>query len=213
MTRVFENDLVRIESAVLGEWETNCYVLVAKKENESLVIDAPDEPDAIMALVAGTVPRYLVLTHNHPDHILALAEVKEQLGVPFMGHAYDADGLPLVFDRFLWDGDTLTLGDVTLKVLHTPGHTPGSLCLAGPGFLLAGDTVFPGGPGKSFSPAGFQELLASIRDKILTLPGETVVLPGHGEGTTVGEVRKEYEEFMARSHADDLFGDVTWAEN
>ena len=209
---VFENDLVRIASAALGTWQTNCYVLTALESGESLVVDAPDEPEAIITLAAGTAPRYLVLTHNHPDHILALAEVKERLGVPFLGHAYDADGLRLAFDRFLWDGDTLSLGKVKLTVLHTPGHTPGSICLSGPGFLIAGDTVFPGGPGKSFSPASFQELLASIREKILTLPDETVVLPGHGEGTTVGAVRSEYAGFMARSHPDDLFGDVTWAD-
>jgi hydroxyacylglutathione hydrolase len=210
---VFQNDLVRIESAALGQWQTNCYVLTALESNESLVVDAPDEPDAITALVTGTTPRYLVLTHNHPDHILALAEVKERLGVPFVGHAYDADGLPLAFDRFLWDGDTLSLGKVELTVLDTPGHTPGGICLYGPGFLLAGDTVFPGGPGKSFSPASFQELLVSIRDKILALPDVTVILPGHGEGTTVGAVREEYAGFMTRSHPDDLFGDVTWAES
>jgi hydroxyacylglutathione hydrolase len=212
MTRVFENGSVAIDRAVLGPWQTNCYAVTCLRSGESLVADAPDDPEAITALVAGTTPRYLLLTHNHPDHILALAEVRQKLGVPLLAHAADADGLPAVVDRFLEDGDTLELGKVTLTVMHTPGHTPGSLCLYGPGFLVAGDTVFPGGPGKTFSPAGFQEILASIRDKILTLPGETVILPGHGEGATVAAVRTEYAAFTARSHPDDLFGDVTWAE-
>ncbi len=212
MTRVFENENLAIDSTVLGPWETNCYVLTFRRTNESLVVDAPDEPDTIAGLVAGTTPRYLLLTHNHPDHILVLAELKEILGVPLLAHAADADGLPTAVDRFLEDGDRLEIGEVTLTVLQAPGHTPGSLCVAGPGFLIAGDTVFPGGPGKSFSPDGFRGLMASIREKILTLPDETLFLPGHGEGATIGAIRKEYEAFIQRPHPDDLFGDVTWAD-
>jgi hydroxyacylglutathione hydrolase len=210
MTRVFENETIRIDRATLGPWETNCYAVICPGTGDSLVVDAPDEPDTIAALVAGTTPRYLLLTHNHPDHVLVLAELREKLGVPLLGHAADADGLPVGFDRILQDGDTLDLGAATLTVLYTPGHTPGSVCLYSPGFLLAGDTVFPGGPGKTFSPDGFRELLTSIRDKILALPDETVILPGHGEGTTVGAVRKEYQVFTALPHPDDLYGDVTW---
>ena len=213
MTRVFENETLTIDRAVLGPWETNCYAVVDRSSGESLVVDAPDDPESIAVLVQRTKPRYLLLTHNHPDHIMALAEVLEKLGVPLLTHPYDATDLPVVVDRFVEDGEKLPLGKATFTVLHTPGHTPGGLCLSSPGVLLAGDTVFPGGPGKSFSPASFQEVLASIRDKILALPDGTVFLPGHGEGGTIAGLRKAYEGFMQRSHPDDLFGDVTWEDD
>jgi glyoxylase-like metal-dependent hydrolase (beta-lactamase superfamily II) len=113
-------------------------------------------------------------------------------------------------DRPLADGDRLAVGGLSLEVIHTPGHTPGSCCFLVGGYLIAGDTLFPGGPGHSNSPEELQENIASITERLYTLPGETFVLPGHGDNTTIERSREEYAVFASRPHAPDLHGDVLW---
>jgi glyoxylase-like metal-dependent hydrolase (beta-lactamase superfamily II) len=97
-----------------------------------------------------------------------------------------------------------------VRIIHTPGHTPGSICLLVDGVLISGDTLFPGGPGRSDSPAALQEMIASITSRLLTLPEATAVYPGHGDNTTIADARREYAVFASRQHAADLCGDVTW---
>jgi glyoxylase-like metal-dependent hydrolase (beta-lactamase superfamily II) len=110
----------------------------------------------------------------------------------------------------LEDGDTLKLGTVKMLVLHTPGHSPGSICLLTGKHLFAGDTLFPGGPGHTANPATFKLIINSITQKLFVLPDNTNVYPGHGAGTTIGRAKQEFAEFSSRSHTDDLYGDVTW---
>jgi hydroxyacylglutathione hydrolase len=111
---------------------------------------------------------------------------------------------------FLKDGDIVSLGKLKIKIIHTPGHTPGSLCFSMDKYLFVGDIIFPGGPGYTVSPQDFQEILNSITGKILTLPGKTLILPGHGDSTTVEKASEEYIVFAARPHPSDLCGDVLW---
>jgi hydroxyacylglutathione hydrolase len=128
-------------------------------------------------------------------------------------HEGDAGMLPVKAGRLLEDGEVLECGNLNLEVLHTPGHTPGSICLRVDGYLISGDTIFPGGPGKTARAKDFQTVLISIREAVLTLPDETVILPGHGAATTVGKERPLIDDFIASNRDSDTFGDVTWSSS
>ena len=128
MVVVAKDDDIQIEKLELGQFGTNAYILICQKTRDSIVIDAPDEAGAIMEILKDTNPRYILLTHNHMDHLLALAELRSRLQVPLAAHALDAQSLPSPPELLLNDGDTVSLGSLKLEVLHTPGHTPGSLC-------------------------------------------------------------------------------------
>ena len=150
------------------------------------------------------------MTHNHMDHVEALAELKSALNVPLAAHADDAAGLPVKPEQLLKDGDTISFGEIQLNVLHTPGHTPGSLCFLTGQYLISGDTIFPGGPGKTWSPADFKKIVASLTAKIFTLADDTEVYPGHGDGTIVKKERQAFETFSSKSLDPNLCGDVVW---
>jgi hydroxyacylglutathione hydrolase len=210
MTIIVNEKDILIRRLVLGPYETNCYIIVCKKTQDSLVVDAPADASAIIDALQGTTPRYILLTHDHYDHTGTLASLRSRLKVPLAAHAADSTTLKIPPEIVLKDGDTLTLGNLDIEVLHTPGHTPGSLCFRIGRYLIAGDTIFPGGPGKTWSPGDFREILNSITGKVLDLPEETLIFPGHGEGTTVSKSREEYAAFAARPHPDNLYGDVLW---
>jgi hydroxyacylglutathione hydrolase len=108
------------------------------------------------------------------------------------------------------DGDTISFGDLKLEVLHTPGHTPGSLCFKWVRHLISGDTIFPGGPGKTWSPRAFNQIIKSITEKILVLPDDTRIYPGHGDATVLKKEKDEFAVFSSRSHSPNLCGDVLW---
>jgi len=160
--------------------------------------------------VAGTTIKAILLTHAHPDHLQALDAVRQATGAPLGLHPADAAefGVPSDFD--LRDGDVLSLGDEELRVTHTPGHTPGSVCLRFDRRAIVGDTLFPGGPGHSDTPEALAQILASLRDKVFNWPDDTIFYPGHGEGSTIGAVRPPFESFLARPRSPELCGDVEW---
>ena len=128
MVVVAKDDDVQIERLELGPFGTNAYILVCQKTMDSVLIDTPAEAGTIMERLQDTNPKYILLTHNHMDHLGALAEVRPRLKVPLGAHALDASGLPSAPEMLLSDGDTISFGNLKLEVLHTPGHTPGSLC-------------------------------------------------------------------------------------
>lgn len=208
-TIVNQND-IRLDKLQLGPFGTNAYILVCQKTGDSLLVDAPAEPDKIIRSLAGTSPRYILLTHDHMDHVGALAEVRSRLKVPLATHPADSGKLGPPPEIPLKDGDIITLGNIKLEVLHTPGHTPGSLCFRTGKHLLSGDTLFPGGPGKSWSPGAFKQIVESIVGKIFTLPDDTFVYPGHGDNTVLKDEKEAYAVFASRPHAPELCGDVLW---
>ncbi|MFC1918674.1 MBL fold metallo-hydrolase [Chloroflexota bacterium] len=210
MVVMAENNDIRIERLELGSFGTNAYIVLCRKTRDSVVIDAPAEVETIMDRLKGTNPRYILLTHNHMDHLLALAELHCGLRVPLAAHALDTGNLPSPPEILLNDGDTISVGKLSLKVLHTPGHTPGSLCFKVGRYLISGDTIFPGGPGKTGSPAAFQQIVKSISEKIFVLPDDTPVYPGHGKSTVLKEEKKKFAIFSSRPHNPDLCGDVLW---
>jgi hydroxyacylglutathione hydrolase len=208
---IVENDgSIHIERLELGPYGTNGYLLTCQKTAASVVIDAPGETERILASLKGTRPQYILITHNHVDHIGGLRELASALHVPVASHPADAWELPVPAEMQLQDRDLISVGALQLEVLHTPGHTPGSVCFLTGCYLIAGDTLFPGGPGHTRSPEDFRQILESITRKLILLPEATIVYPGHGGATTLGRENQAIRTFSARPHAPDLCGDVVW---
>jgi len=210
MTTVVDDERLRIERLQLGAFGTNCYLLVCQETGESVVIDAPDEAEKIIAGLKGSTPRYILLTHSHMDHIGALGKLRSVLKVPLVAHAADSGALSPPPEIMLNEGDTINLGKIQVSVLHTPGHTVGSLCFNTGDYLLSGDTLFPGGPGRTGTPADFAQVVESITKKLFTLKDNTPVYPGHGEPTTIKQAKDEFAAFSSRPHPPDLCGEVLW---
>jgi glyoxylase-like metal-dependent hydrolase (beta-lactamase superfamily II) len=195
---------MKYELVVVGPLETNCYLVYCEESRTCAIIDPGAEPGKIFAAVAGLElkPALILNTHGHVDHIGANRDMKDKYAIPLYLHAADATMLEVSEhielslllgaknspspDRLLVDGDSIQVGGEALRVVHTPGHTPGSVSFFGDGIFFSGDTLFCGGVGRTDLPGGsWRDLERSIREKILVLPGETVVLPGHGPWTTV----------------------------
>ncbi len=210
MAIVVKDTDLQIERLQLGAFGTNAYILICQKTRDSVVVDAPAEGDKIMERLEGTNPKYILLTHNHMDHIGALAELRSKLRIPLAAHAADAGILPSPPETRLNDGDIISFGKIKLEVLHTPGHTPGSLCFKTGKYLLSGDTIFPGGPGKTGSPANFQQIVKSITGKIFISEDDTQIYPGHGDSSVLKKEKEEFAEFSSRPHNPNLCGDVLW---
>ncbi len=211
MAIVAKNETIQIERYELGPFGTNSYIMTCLTTLDSVVFDAPGNAPKILDQLQDKNPKYILMTHNHMDHTGALAELKSALNVPMAAHAADADRLPIPADMLLDDGEAITFGNIHLAVMHTPGHTPGSLCFYTEGYLISGDTLFPDGPGKTGSPADFRQIFESLKNKIFVLPDETQVFSGHGDGTVLGKEKQAFEAFSARPHDPNLCGDVLWS--
>ncbi len=189
-----------------GTWEVENNVWLVGNDEEVLVVDAPHDADAITAAVAGRRTVAIVCTHAHDDHVRAADALARATGAPVLLHPADRPLWELVhpgrpWDRDLADGDVLRVAGVDLHVLHTPGHAPGAVCLYAPGLgaLFSGDTLFQGGPGATGrSYSDFPTIVDSIRDRLLTLPDETVVHTGHGPTTTIAAERPDLPAWIAR---------------
>lgn len=177
-----------------GEWEVDNNVWIVGDDRECYVIDAAHEAAPILDAVGDREVRAVLCTHAHNDHITAAPAIREATGAPIALHPADQVLWELTYpdsepDEQLADGELLRIGDVELEVLHTPGHAPGAVCLYAESLALVftGDTLFQGGPGATGrSHSDKDTILASIRDTLLELPAETVVLTGHGDSTTIG---------------------------
>ncbi len=185
-------------------FENNCYLLRCTATGDTLLVDAAGDPDRLLEL-AGPRLVGIVQTHDHWDHVGALAEVSQATGAPVLAHEADADDLPVPADRRLRDGDTVRIGQEVLTVLHLEGHTPGSLALLYEGdaerpHLWSGDSLFPGGPGKTDEdPERFTSLMDDLERKVFgPLPDETWVYPGHGKDTELGRERPSVPAWRER---------------
>ena len=196
-----------LKQLVVGPLAANCYIVGSEASKEGMIIDPGDEAGVILrnGKDLGLEIRFIVLTHGHIDHIGALKEVKEATGAEVAIHTDEAKSLPeqslskllglsyptpLPPDRLLKDGDSVDIGDLHFLILHTPGHSPGCICLLGQEVLFSGDTLFNCGIGRADLPGGnYSQLMNSIHTRLMTLPDNTTVYPGHGPETTVGAER------------------------
>ena len=205
--------LLDLRVLALGQWQENCYLLVDRATNEALLIDPGDEAGRVLEWAEGTTVRSILLTHAHRDHVGALAEVRAALGVLAGLHPDDeplAAKYGVAADFALIDGDVVRLGAHEIRVAHSPGHTPGSVCLCFDSRAAVGDVIFPGGPGHTNTPAELNQSLAALQRTVFTWPDETTLYPGHGRPTTVGQERAGFEAFLARPRPADMCGDVSW---
>ena len=210
MVVVAKDSDIQIERLELGAYGTNAYIVICPKTRDSLLIDAPAGAGIILERLKGTNPKYVLLTHNHMDHLGALPELQSKLKVHVAVHTLDIKNLLSPPEKLLNDGDIVSWGNTKLTVLHTPGHTPGSLCFLAGKYLISGDTIFPGGPGKTRSPADLRQIIKSITDKIFVLSDETQIFPGHVDSTVLKKVKDEFAVFSSRTHDSNLCGDVLW---
>jgi len=195
----FEADGVQIYKIVVGPSRNNVYVLTCTHTGESVLIDAANEPEELIDLARETGVTRVLTTHGHWDHVQAV-EAMHAAGIPIGVGAQDIPMMPR-HDFTIEDGEVIEVGDLRLRAMHTPGHTPGgtSFALEGHPVLFSGDTLFPGGPGATNFPGGdFETVIASIRDRLFTLADGTLVFPGHGDDTTIGAERPHLQEWIDR---------------
>jgi glyoxylase-like metal-dependent hydrolase (beta-lactamase superfamily II) len=191
-----------------GSWDVDNNVWLLGDDDQVLVIDAAHDADAIAAAVAGREVLAIACTHGHDDHVNAAPDLSELVDAPVLLHPADdvlwrmAHATARPTDA-LADGDVLHVAGAEVRVLHTPGHAPGAVCFHVPdlGVVFTGDTLFHGGPGATGrSYSDFPTIVASIRDRLLTLPAETVVHTGHGDDTSIGAEAPDLADWLARGH-------------
>jgi len=190
---------VEVHQVVVGPVDNNVIVLRCTETGDALLIDAANEHERLLELCQRLGVRRIIETHGHWDHIQAVPELRDA-GYSVGVTAQDADMLPS-YDEVIEDDSVIEVGRLRLTTIHTPGHTPGSMCflLEGHPILFSGDTLFPGGPGNtSFEGGHFPTIIESIDRKLFTLPAETIVLPGHGDRTMIGTERPHLQEWVDR---------------
>ena len=183
----------------VGTFENVVYVVRDPESREGYVIDAGWEPDTIADAVNETRVKGILITHGHHDHHDELDALKARIGAPAGIGEGDRSMLKSPPEFTIADGQEFRFGRTVMRAVHTPGHTPGSTCFVVGNLLFSGDTLFPGGPGNTKTSTGhFPTIIESIRDKLFTLPDETVVYPGHGKPTTIGTEKPHLDEWIAR---------------
>ena len=208
------NELM-VRGIVVGLFAANCWIVGSRRTGEAVCIDPGDQPEDILNLAKdlGVRIKYILNSHGHLDHVLGVRRIKEATGAKFLMHSQDVPiaksaGQSAILllgryvepppdpDAFIEDGDEVDVAGVKLKVIHTPGHTPGSCSFYTEGMLFSGDTLFRGSIGRTDLPGGdYDQEMRSIIDKLLTLPEETIVLPGHMEETRIG-IEKRTNPFV-----------------
>jgi hydroxyacylglutathione hydrolase len=197
----------------LGPFSNNAYIIADNSSKDALIVDMPAGSARVVAAAheGGWRVKAILLTHSHGDHWADYGVVKAATEAPVLAHEAERGVLGERIDAPLVDGQEIAVGQFVVRAIHTPGHTPGSTCFVVGRFLFSGDTLFPGGPGRTQTPADLQRTVESITTRLFALPDETDVLTGHGGGTTIARSKQEFAVFAARKKPADLCGDVTWS--
>ncbi|NIL56852.1 MBL fold metallo-hydrolase [Salinispora arenicola] len=200
---VRELDRLTIAKLSVGPMDNNAYLLRCRTTGEQVLVDAANEAPRLLELIGDAGLATVVTTHQHMDHWLALEEVVAETGARPLAHAEDAPGLPIEVEPVA-GGDRVSVGDCTVEVIHLRGHTPGSIALlyqdpGGTSHLFTGDSLFPGGPGRTTNPTDFTQIMDDLEAKVFgPLPDETWVYPGHGNDSTLGAERPHLGEWRTR---------------
>jgi hydroxyacylglutathione hydrolase len=199
-------DKIIIKRLVVGSLSANCYIVGTEAAGEGMVIDPGGNAEDINRAItdSGLEVKIIVLTHGHSDHIAALRDIQDRTGAEVAIHTEDADFLetssqfgisyrtPHPPDRLLHEGDSIEISSMSFSVIHTPGHTPGSICLLTGDKVFTGDTLFRKGIGTTLMPgSNRRQLIDSIQTKLMVLPDNTIIYPGHGRETTIGAERRD----------------------
>ncbi len=198
-----------IKTIPVGPLQVNCFIVADEKSGKAMVVDPGDEPDIIMDLVRknNLTVEYIVCTHGHFDHVGAVGDLKKETGAEILINRDDLDiydsaaelahyfGLELESqpapDKFLKDGDVINIGSLNFEVFSSPGHSPGGIVLYGEGIVISGDTLFAGSIGRTDLPGGDEIIIRKSLGRLMKLPENTIVLPGHGSSSTIGREKKE----------------------
>ena len=196
MTHHYDGDDLIVRKIEVGTMENNVYVLECPETHDAFIVDGCFEPDKIIEGAEGANVIGILQTHGHGDHVQALPDLEDRLGVPVYAHPGDDYPVPV---EELVDETELTFGKRRLRVMHTPGHTPGGTCFLSGRHLISGDTLFPGGPGNTWgNKEAFAQIIESVEKKLFVLDDDTVVYPGHGADTTIGTEKPHLQEWIDR---------------
>jgi glyoxylase-like metal-dependent hydrolase (beta-lactamase superfamily II) len=191
-----------ITKVAVGPMDNNAYLLRCTQTGAALLIDAANDAETLLALTADVPLATVVTTHRHRDHYQALAAVVAKTGARTVAHPLDAPELPVLVTHLVQHDDVVSVGAVDLRVIHLRGHTPGSIALhydADGGHVFTGDSLFPGGPGRTTDPENFTRLMDDLEERIFgVLPDSTWFYPGHGKDSTLGAERPSIPEWRAR---------------
>ena len=204
---------IELRTCQVGPWSMNTYALICPITKQSVLFDPGADPDMLEEMLANSTPIAILLTHTHMDHVGALDEMQQRLQVPI----YANDGPPepngnkIEADHWLHDGDTFRVGEHTLHVRYAPGHIGNQICfiIEGDSNIIVGDTIFDGGPGRTWSNDYFQTTLQTLRDVVLPWSDDVICHPGHGPSFRLGDRRAQIEAFINKDHGT-FHGDATW---
>ncbi len=218
MTRVYSGDIWTIDRFVSG-FSNNAFLVTCQYTSKSLIVDTPGNPVELKDSAAKTDVQAILITHSHWDHLEGLSATLDKFDVPVYAGKGDFEQIEDkgIHPRHAENDLLIKAGGVMVRAISVPGHTPGSTCYLLPGespgkspHLFSGDTLFPGGPGKTRDASSFERILESIETRLLTLPLITKVLPGHGEFTTIQTSKEDYAVFKSKPRKEGEFGDVVW---
>jgi len=207
----FVDKNISLYKFVSGPYDNNAYLIVCKQTNKSVIIDAPGDPHELISAAQSTDTEMMLITHNHWDHLLGYEEITSKFALRTGIGLKDAPGMmPRKPDFQIRDCETLSVGKIDIKAIHTPGHTEGSTCFLVNNILFTGDTLFPGGPGKSQSSDAFKTIIESISTKLLVLKPTIVFYPGHGLHGTIRNAKDDYSVFEKNCSSYEIQGDIEW---